>query len=321
MTLETVPGSLAGKVAIVTGAGGGIGRAEAIELARAGASVVVNDIQGDSAHRVVEEITATGGSAVANHDSVATFAGGEAIVRAAITAFERLDILINNAGIGDPSGVWVGEMPEAAWDSAIAVNLKGCFTTVRHAAPIFRAQRSGVIINTSSDAGLGVMNRSAYAAAKEGVVGFTRAVAWELAQFNVRCNAVRPRALDTGLSSAAFYDTIKSFEARHGAPMCGTHPFSHSIFPRANEVGAIVTWLSTDDAAEFNGCTLSIGGGEIAIYSEPEVIRSCFKQEGWSLETLPAVKKYLCARLHSPAAAFSPEARNELNAVFRPRST
>ena len=153
---------LAGKVAIVTGAGNGIGRAEALLLARQGAKVVVNDLGGDTkgegesigvAEKVVQEIKGFGGAAVANGDSVASFEGAARIVNTAIKAFGRLDILVNNAGNSRSRVIY--NLSEEDWDAVIAVHLKGCFNMVRHAAPIFREQRSGVIVNTGSESGLG----------------------------------------------------------------------------------------------------------------------------------------------------------------------
>lgn len=153
---------LKGKVAIVTGAGRGIGRAEALALASEGARVVVNDLGGAPdgtgastvpADDVVAEITGKGGDAVANHDSVATEEGGENIIRAAIDCFGSLDILVNNAGILRNRMVF--NTSEEAWDIVVKVHLYGHFHMIRPASVIFRQQRSGRIINTSSDAGLG----------------------------------------------------------------------------------------------------------------------------------------------------------------------
>jgi 3-oxoacyl-[acyl-carrier protein] reductase len=130
--------SLTGRVAVVTGAGRGIGRAEAIALARQGASVVVNNRTEALAHEVAAEIRAAGGEAVANADSVATMAGGGQLIASAMDNFGRLDILVNNAAVTRFALIW--EMSEEEWDEVIATNLKGTFTTIRHAAPIFRQQ-------------------------------------------------------------------------------------------------------------------------------------------------------------------------------------
>ena len=192
---------LAGKVAVVTGAGRGIGRAEAMLLAHEGAKVVVNDLGGGPigggaddrvAAQVVEEIAAAGGEAVANYDNVATMEGGARIIQTAIDSFGRLDLLINNAGIVRPRIIY--NMSESDWDDVIAVHMKGTFSTTRAAAMIFREQKSGVIVNTASESGLGHLGQSSYSAAKEGIVGFTRTIARDLGRFNVRCNAIRPRA-------------------------------------------------------------------------------------------------------------------------------
>src|SRR5579885_1890263 len=198
---------LAGKVAIVTGAGRGIGRAEALLLAQEGAAVVVNDLGGNTdgtghdggpADQVVAEIKAAGGRAVANYANVAEMAGGESMVKTALDTFGRLDILVNNAGILRDRMVF--NMSEDEWDDVVDVHLKGHFTTIKAAGVIFRQQRSGRIINTSSTSGLGNMGQANYSAAKEGIVGFTRTVARDLGRYGVRVNAIRPRAIDTRLA-------------------------------------------------------------------------------------------------------------------------
>ena len=192
---------LEGKVAIVTGAGRGIGRGEALLLAEEGAKVVVNDLGGSvggegederPAEQVAEEIRAAGGEAVANFDSVATMEGGENIVKTAVEAFGGLDILINNAGILRDRMVF--NMTEEEWDLVLDVHLKGHFATTKYAGIIFRQQRSGRIVNTGSSSGLGTMGQANYAAAKEGIVGLTRTCALDLGRYGVTVNAIRPAA-------------------------------------------------------------------------------------------------------------------------------
>lgn len=307
MMTEAEPSTrrLDGQVAIVTGAGSGIGRAEALSLAKLGARIVVNDIgihHADSAQWVANKIHSLGGIAVANTDTVATMEGGRNIVQTALDHFGRLDILINNAGLGRRAPVT--EMSEEDWDLTVAVNLKGCFTTVRHAAPVFREQRSGVIINTSSDAGLGIHSLSNYAAAKEGVIGFTRAIAWELGRYGVRCNAIRPRSFVAAEKHAYF----KAFESRYGMPIVGNHPFGQMIHPAAEEVGAIVAWLCTIDAPGLNGRTLQVGGGEAGLWDEPKVGPMLFNPEGWDVEGLSEAGKDLFAGLQDRRSQLPEEA-------------
>ncbi len=195
---------LAGKVAIVTGAGRGIGREEALLLASQGAKVVVNDVgrhPGETAQDVANRIREMGGEAEANNDSVAAMEGAEHLINTAVAKFGRLDILVNNAGVIAPGEV--SNLSEEDWDKVIAVHLKGTFATIRHASPIMKHQRSGVIVNTGSESGLGHPAMGNYSAAKEGIVGLTRTVARELGRFGIRCNAIRPRANTEGTSEYA----------------------------------------------------------------------------------------------------------------------
>ncbi|MEW5734463.1 MAG: SDR family oxidoreductase [Thermodesulfobacteriota bacterium] len=191
-----------GRVAIVTGAGAGIGREYALELARRGAKVVVNDLgsardgSGTSqaaADKVVDEIKAAGGQAAPNYDNVATVAGGEAIVKTAVDTFGRVDILINNAGIlRDKSFV---KMEEAMWDAVIAVHLKGAFCVTQPASRVMKDQNYGRIIMTTSTSGLyGNFGQTNYGAAKLGLVGFMNTLKLELAKNNVKVNAIAPTA-------------------------------------------------------------------------------------------------------------------------------
>jgi len=293
---------LAGQVAVITGGGSGIGKETALLCAKQGASVVVNDLREEKAQEVVDAIKAMGGSAAAVAGSIAKLEIAEALIDAAKRQFGRLDILFNCAGLG--IRVAVDEMTEKQWDLVVDVNLKGSFATIHYATPIFRAQKSGVVINVASEAGHGANQMTNYSAAKEGVVGLTRAVAFELAPYNVRCNAIRPRAFDTGLAAKAHYEKYLAFEEKFGRVPWGQHPISHTIFPRAAEVAAVVAWLCTDDAKDVTGRNFLVGGGEIALMPEPVAMRSCFNPDGWTFESLPRIRKYLFGNLHNPAAGF-----------------
>ena len=241
---------LDGKVAIVTGAGRGIGRGEALLLAAEGAAVVVNDLGGNTdgtgtdggpADQVVAEITAAGGRAVANYDNVAEMQGGENLVKLALDTFGRLDILVNNAGILRDRMVF--NMSEAEWDAVIAVHLKGHFTTIKAAGVIFRQQRSGRIINTGSSSGLGNMGQANYSAAKEGIVGLTRTVARDLGRYGATCNAIRPTAgtrLTLAFWSAASSEpshALVRLTSRRAKPSCapsrGSRRRLRSVHPGA----------------------------------------------------------------------------------------
>ncbi|MGH8009399.1 MAG: SDR family NAD(P)-dependent oxidoreductase, partial [Candidatus Binatia bacterium] len=193
---------LTNKVAVVTGAGGGIGRGVALLLAKEGAQVVVNDIGGSAAgegrdtvpaDKVVAEITAAGGTAIGNYDSVASLAGGEKIIGTALEKFGRIDIVVNNAGILRDRMIF--NMSEEEWDAVINVHLKGTFACTRAAAPHMRQQKSGRVINITSTSGLiGNYGQANYAAAKMGIVGLTKATALDLGRYGVTANCIAPFA-------------------------------------------------------------------------------------------------------------------------------
>ncbi len=197
-------GLLDGKVAIITGAGGGLGREHALLLAKEGASIVVNDLGGDRAgggkgtsmaDHVVDEIVAAGGEAVANYESVATVEGGRSILQSAVDAFGRADILINNAGI--LRDVTLAKMEEDQWDLVLAVHLRGTYCVTR---PVFQHLKDrgegGVIVNTSSTSGLiGNFGQTNYGAAKAGIAGFTRCLAQEGKKYNIRVWGLAPVAV------------------------------------------------------------------------------------------------------------------------------
>ena len=274
------------KVAIVTGAGRGIGRGESLALASEGAKVVVNDLGGGAdgtgaasspADEVVAEIKKMGGEAVANYDSVATFQGGENIVKTAIDAFGRLDILVNNAGILRDKMVF--NMTEEEWDIVQKVHLYGHFNTTKHACVLFRQQRSGRIINTSSVAGMGsTFGQANYGAAKEGIIGLTRQVARDMAKYGVTCNAIRPSA-GTRLTLS---DEL--IEAWRRAGMEANIARAEASKPE--DIAPLVVWLASDDAANVTGRTFYVKTGLVALYSEPVMEKSLAKAGAFTIDEM-----------------------------------
>jgi NAD(P)-dependent dehydrogenase (short-subunit alcohol dehydrogenase family) len=249
-------GLLDGRVAIVTGAGGGIGREHVLALARAGASLVVNDLGGardgtgaghSAADRVVEEVRAAGGEAVANHDSVATVEGGRSILQTALDAFGRVDILVNNAGIlRDKS---FANTSEELWDVVVSVHLKGTYC-VTH--PVYRHMKEsgegGVIINTSSTSGLnGNFGQCNYGAAKAGIAGLSRCLAIEGLKYGIRVFVLAPVAL-TRLT-----EDLPGFEDEQ---------MKSRMDPGL--VSPLVVYLASDLSREHSGKTFFVGGGRIA---------------------------------------------------------
>jgi len=309
---------LKGKVAVVTGAGRGLGRCHALALAAEGAKLVINDLGGavdgsgadkSPADEVVAEIGKMGGEAVANYDSVVTMEGGEKIIKAAIDNFGRLDILVNNAGVLRDRMVF--NMTEEEWDTVISVHLKGHFACTKPACVVFRQQRSGRIINTSSEAGLGNMGQANYSAAKEGIVGFTRTVARDMGRYGVTCNAIRPRAATrmtvTPELKAAWEKRAKMGMGGAGAEAAAPGvPDLSAMAPEA--VSPMVVFLCTDEAANINGRNFLVTGGEVSLYSEPENWRSIFKEGTWTVDELcKLVPMTLAAGLINPSPPAPPK--------------
>jgi NAD(P)-dependent dehydrogenase (short-subunit alcohol dehydrogenase family) len=282
-----------GKVAVVTGAGRGIGRATALLLAREGCAVVVNDLgggprgdgsDGSIAGQVVAEIIATGGQAVAETSSVTTMAGGQAVVDCAVKAFGRLDYMVNNAGIIRPKPI--AEMTEEDWDLVLGVNLKGYFATVKAAVPHLKRQ-GGAIVNYSSPSGFGHWGMSNYAAAKEGVVGFTRSIARELGEHGVRANVLRPVAGGSAMAIPEVYATINYQIERLGIPYISNQWLSDGGVPGEPEhVAAVAVWLLSESSRALNGRELYINGGQLSLVQEPELIRTRCNPKGWNLASL-----------------------------------
>jgi 3-oxoacyl-[acyl-carrier protein] reductase len=293
---------LTGKVAIVTGAGGGIGREHALLLAQHGVSVLVNDIglrRGADAAAVVNEIETSGGKAVANKDS-ATWDGAPEIVAAAVEAFGRVDILVNNATAGGTNDLW--RFTEDEWDRTVNVNFKGYFAMIRAVAPHLCAQHSGVIVNTSSGAGFGLPGNIAYASSKEGVVGLTRTVAREIGRFGVRCNAIRPLAVG---QSVADYGKAVARWAQVLSLTTGPKPgvaFDARFDPdeyATSKISPFVVWLCTDAAKDVNGRSFNVGGDVVSMLSEPAPERNYYQPGGWDVAGLLAATDAITAGLEN----------------------
>ena len=259
---------LAGRGAVVTGAGRGIGRAIAELLAAEGAGVVVNDVgaevdgrgaQASVADEVVDAIRGRGGRAVANHDSVADFRAAQRLIDTAVAEFGAVDILVNNAGILRDRMLF--NMAEAEWDGVIAVHLKGTFNCIRHACAHMRQQRSGRIISMSSTSGLyGNSGQANYGAAKDGIAGLTRVVAREMGKYGVTVNAVAPAAATRMM--AAIPESARRARDARGVALPRSQGSLGSLAPE--DVAPFVVYLATDAAGDINGQTFAVMGGVIA---------------------------------------------------------
>jgi NAD(P)-dependent dehydrogenase (short-subunit alcohol dehydrogenase family) len=274
---------LSGRTAIVTGAGNGLGRAEALALAAAGASVVLNDLAGPAVDKVAEEITEAGGAAVACAGDVSEWSTGEALLAAATDNFGSLEILVNNAGVLRDRMIF--SMSEEEWDTVIRVHLRGHFITSRLATAHWRDRSKaaggpvyGRIINTSSEAFLlGSAGQPNYAAAKAGIVALTLATARSCVRYGVRANAICPRArtdMTAGLMGEAPEDQVDPLAPEHVAPL--------------------VTYLASPAADGINGEVFVVHGGVAAVLAPP-TLRTVFAAHDhdepgamWTLDSITA---------------------------------
>lgn len=293
-----------GRVVIVTGAGNGLGRAHALELARQGAQVVVNDLgasrEGDGvsnqpAEQVVAEIQALGGAAVANAADVSDWDAAATIVRAALDTFGRLDALVNNAGFVRDRMLVSAEPDE--WDAVIRVHLRGHFCVTRHAIDHWRARSkagddvAARIVNTSSGAGLmGSVGQGAYSAAKAGIAALTLVEAAELRRYNVTANAIAPAAR-TRMTEDVFTD-------RMAAPDAG-----FDAMDPAN-VSPLVTWLCSTDSADVTGRVFELEGGVISVADGWQHGPARDRQQRWEATEIGAAVRDLIGEAPPPAPVY-----------------
>ncbi|MNU74428.1 putative short-chain type dehydrogenase/reductase [compost metagenome] len=271
-----------GKVVVVTGAGGGIGRDIALAMARHGAKVVVNDIgagldgaggSAGPAQQVVEEIRAAGGEAVPNTDSVADAASAGRIVECAVDSFGRIDAVVNNAGILRDR--FFHKMSVDEWDAVIKVHLYGAYFVSRAAATHFKEQNAGALVHMTSTSGLiGNFGQANYAAAKLGIAALSKSIALDMLKFNVRSNCIAPFAWSRMIGAIptdtdeqrARVDKIKQMTPAKVAPLA--------------------VYLASDAAAAVNGQIFSVRNNEISLISQPRPVRSVHRSEGWTPESI-----------------------------------
>ena len=276
------PRMVEGRVVVVTGSGGGIGRDVALAMAREGAKVVVNDIgasvageglDAGPAQAVVDEITSLGGEAVANSDSVSEAASAAHIIQTAIDNFGRIDVVVNNAGILRDR--FFHKMSVDEWDAVIKVHLYGAFYVSRAAAPHFKEQGSGAYIHMTSTSGLiGNFGQANYAAAKLGVAALSKSIALDMQKFNVRSNCIAPFAWSRMIGSIptdtpeeqARVDRIKQM--------------------RPDKIAPLVVALASEQSSYANGQIFAVRNNEIFLISQPRPVRSVHRSEGWSPATV-----------------------------------
>jgi NAD(P)-dependent dehydrogenase (short-subunit alcohol dehydrogenase family) len=273
---------LDGKVAVVTGAGRGIGREIALLMAKHGADVVVNDlgagVDGEGADaspagETVASIEQAGGSAIANGDSVADPEGAQRIVESAVEHFGRIDVVVNNAGILRDR--IFHRMSHADWQAVIDVHLMGSFNVSKAAALYFREQESGCFVHFTSTSGLvGNVGQANYSAAKMGIVGLSKSIALDMQRFNVRSNCIAP---------FAWSRMIGSIPADTPSQKARVEKLQHMT---PDKIAAMVVFLAGDAAAEVSGQIFAVRNNEIFLMSQPRPIRSVHRGEGWTPETI-----------------------------------
>ena len=277
-------GMMDGKVVLVTGAGRGVGRGIALEMAKAGAAVVVNDLgvnlsgeeggeEASPAEKVVEEIRTAGGKAVANHDSVADWEGGLSMIKAAVDNFGQIDAVVNNAG--NLRDMFFHKMGPDDFQAVIDVHLKGSFNTSRAAAPFFKEQETGAFVHMTSTSGLiGNFGQANYAAAKLGIVGLSKSIALDMQRFGVRSNAIAPFAWTRMIDSIPT-DTPEQKKRVEGLKR---------LVPE--KIAPFVVALTSDRGKDVTGQVFGVRNNEIYLFSQPRPVRTAHTSDGWTPEAI-----------------------------------
>ena len=289
-------GVVAGKTAIVTGAGRGIGRGIAMLLAKEGTRVVVCDIgaslQGEGrdtgpAQETVNDIKKAGGEAIASTLSITEPKNAEAIVRMALETFGRVDILVNNAGI--LRDVIFHKMSWSDWSDVIAVHLNGSFNMSRAVAPLFREQNSGAFVHMTSTSGLvGNFGQANYMAAKLGIMGLSRGIALDMARFNVRSNCIAP---------FAFTRMIESIPAQSEQDKRRIEAFQRMT---PEKIAPLAVFLSSDAAKGITGQIFSVRNNEIYLFNQPRPVKTIHRADGWTPQQIAAELNPAFASLFTP---------------------
>ncbi|MBO9651678.1 MAG: SDR family oxidoreductase [Variovorax sp.] len=271
-----------GKVVVVTGAGGGIGRDIALAMASHGARVVVNDIgaavdgegrNAGPAQQVVDEIHALGGEAVASTDSVAEAASAAKIVQCAVDHFGRIDAVVNNAGILRDR--FFHKMSVDEWDAVIKVHLYGAYFVSRAAATFFKEQNSGAMVHMTSTSGLiGNFGQANYSAAKLGIAALSKSIALDMLKFNVRSNCIAPFAWSRMIGA------IPTDTEEQKARVAKIQQMTPA------KIAPLAVYLASDAAKEVNGQIFSVRNNEISLISQPRPVRTIHRSEGWTPQTI-----------------------------------
>jgi len=273
---------LAGKVALVTGAGGGIGRDFALAMAAAGAKVVVNDlgtsVKGEGAdvgpaQKVVDEIKAKGGTAVASTESVAEWQSANRIVQCALDSYKALDVVVNNAGILRDRFFF--NMSVEEWRAVIDVHLNGSFYVARAAAPHFKSQESGCYIHMTSTSGLvGNLGQANYSAAKLGIVGLSKSIALDMARYNVRSNCIAPFAWSRMIGSIPTETEDQKARVEKMKVM------------ETSKIAPLAVFLSSELSKEISGQIFSVRANEIFLMSQNRPLKTAYRAGGWTPEAI-----------------------------------
>ncbi|MCG7305479.1 SDR family oxidoreductase [Pseudoglutamicibacter albus] len=276
--------SLDGKVAIVTGSGAGLGLAYAQELARQGASVVINDVNQETADAAVASITEAGGKAVAAVVPVGTSEAADQLVKTAVDTFGGLDILVNNAGILRDKSLL--KMTDEDFDLVIGVHLKGTFTCVRAAYAYFKENGvAGRIVCIGSPTGQrGNFGQTNYAAAKAGIVGMVRTWALEMKRAGVMVNAVIPVAATAMTKTVPYFQkAVEADERGEAMPSFFRHDLG---FGTADDVAGLIAFLSSEEAEGITGQAIGVGGDRLQVWSHPEPVATEYHEGGWDYATM-----------------------------------